>query len=289
VKPGDPLAQGPGWSAAQRRPAASLSLRGSQPLDRSYDCPKRGFRSTEEGPTPSQRRGQTSDQAASGARIRILVVEASPVVRDLIRLACEAEHDLDIIGEAGSAEEAFDLWSRLLPDVLVVDADLPGQDGFELVEQLRSAGSDPSAILMFGRLDAPKAYRAARMGIRGALATRELADRAAGAIRAVAGGEWVYGEDHDRMALAELQSRVRTARERSKAFGAVTARELQVLDLLTEGATTRQVASRLGLSPRTVETHISKLYRKLGVASRTEAVMRGMRLGLLRRNDSDNM
>jgi DNA-binding NarL/FixJ family response regulator len=157
------------------------------------------------------------------------------------------------------------------------------------VKGLHSARGDPPATLMIGRLDAPKAYRAARMGLRAALATTELADRAAGAIRAVKRGEWVYGKELDRMALAELQSRVRTSRQRSQAFGAVTARELQVLDLLTEGATTRQVASRLGLSPRTVETHISKLYRKLGVASRTQAVVQGMRLGLLGRHDSDDM
>ena len=103
----------------------------------------------------------------------------------------------------------------------------------------------------------------------------------AGALHRVGRGERVFTPEQERIAVAELGRMARQARQSSDVRAVLTDRELQILELVSQGLTVKQVASRIGLSPRTVETHIAKLYRKLGVRNRVQAVSKAAALGLV--------
>jgi DNA-binding NarL/FixJ family response regulator len=223
----------------------------------------------------------TRDARTDTGRIRVVVVEDHPVVRDIIRLACEERPQIEIVGETAHGEEAVDLCASLRPDVVILDVVLPGIDGFEVVRRLQHRGSPPRVLVVTARSDQQAVFEARRLGVQGFLDKTALSQRVADSVLAVAGGERVYTAEQDRAAVSYLGGVVRAARDRHRLETQMTPREAEVLKLLSRGATTRQVASRLGISERTVQSHISKLYRKLDARTRVGAVAKAMRLGLI--------
>ena len=213
--------------------------------------------------------------------VRVVTVDDHPLIRDIVRLACEPHTDLRIVGEASRGDEALDLCRRLTPDVLVLDIILPDMDGFAVVRRLRAEGLQPRVLAVTARTDHGAVFQARRLGLRGFLPKSVLAEKVADAIRVVARGELVYTDEQDQGAVSHLGDLVRRAREQQRLEAALTPRERQVLGMIASGLTTRQVATRLGLSPRTVESHIAGLYRTLGVRTRTEAVARALAVGLV--------
>jgi DNA-binding NarL/FixJ family response regulator len=124
-------------------------------------------------------------------------------------------------------------------------------------------------------------FEAHRLGVQGYLEKTASLEEIGAGIQAVARGETAFGESVQHKARVQLADFARRARETAKALSTLTPREREVLGLVAEGKSTRQVATRLGLSIRTVETHISNLYQKLGVQTRVQAVYRAHDLGLV--------
>jgi DNA-binding NarL/FixJ family response regulator len=120
-----------------------------------------------------------------------------------------------------------------------------------------------------------------RAGVDGYLEKSSGVRSIADVLERVARGERVFTEEQERAALGQLGELVRVAREASDVAGSLTPRETEILQYVSYGFTMRQVANRLGLSPRTVEAHVAKLYRKLGVSNRVQAVSRAVSLGLI--------
>jgi DNA-binding NarL/FixJ family response regulator len=214
-------------------------------------------------------------------RVRVVTVDDHPVIRDVVRLACSGHPRLEVVGEAASGREALEVCLRERPDVLVLDLILPDFDGFEVVRRLRMQGVDPKVLVVSARTDEGALFEARRLDIAGYLEKTAFAQRVAEAIEAVADGQRVFGAEQDRAAVERLGAMVREARERSRVVGALTRRELEVLHLAALGLTNGQMATRLGISARTVESHLAGLFRKLGARTRAEAVARALALGLL--------
>lgn len=213
--------------------------------------------------------------------IRVLIVDDHPILRHMVHMACDAAGGLNVVGEASDGPGALEACGLLEPDVVVLDLMLPGMDGFDVVGRLREQGLEVRVLVLSAKSDDETALRCLRAGVDGYVDKSASIDRITGAIRAVARGEQVFAFEHERAAVAELGRRVRDARETSGVVGSLTRRELEVLRLIGKGLTTRQAASRLRLSPRTVETHIAKLYRKLEVRTRVQAVARAAALHLI--------
>jgi DNA-binding NarL/FixJ family response regulator len=136
-------------------------------------------------------------------------------------------------------------------------------------------------LVLADRADGDLVLRALRLGARGYLTKAEGLRDLATTIRRVLSGERVMTPELERDAIGALGRMARRAREGADVEAGLTPRERQVLDLLSEGLTIRQIASRLRISPRTVETHVAKLYRKLGVRTRVQAISRAATLGLV--------
>jgi len=223
---------------------------------------------------------ETSSQG-NGRDLGVLIVDVHPVIRGVVRLACDASPLLRVVGEAADGEGALEMCRRLSPDVMVLDPALPGVDGLEVTRRLRSEGSPVGILVLAGRTDDQTLLECIRAGADGFLAKNAGVRSITEAIETIGGGGRVFTEEQERAAVAELGRMARQAREVSGVVARLTPRELEVLGLLGHGLTMKQVASRLGLSPRTVESHIAKLYRKLGVRTRVQAVARGASLGLI--------
>ncbi|HET9724306.1 MAG TPA: response regulator transcription factor [Actinomycetota bacterium] len=214
--------------------------------------------------------------------VRVFVVEDHPVLRGVVRLACEHTDGLALAGEAATGEEAVEGCRTTRPDVVVLDLSLPGDlQGLDVARALRSEGTAGRILVLTGRTDDEAVFAAIRVGADGYLEKTAGVRFIADALLRVAAGERVFTAKQERIARSQLGEMARRTRESSDVRAVLTQRELQILELLSRGVTVKQVATRLGLSPRTVETHISKLYRKLGVRNRVQAVSKATAIGLV--------
>jgi DNA-binding NarL/FixJ family response regulator len=162
----------------------------------------------------------------------------------------------------------------------VLDLDLPDADGFRVLSDLGHM-RPPGVLVLADRADGDAVLRSLQLGVRGYVTKGDGLRDLALAIRRVAAGERVIARELHDGAVAALGQLARRARESADVLSGLTKRERQVLEMLSKGLTVGQVATRLGISPRTVETHVAKLYRKLGVRTRLQAVSRAAALGLV--------
>lgn len=220
-------------------------------------------------------------RSTNGALTRVLIVDDHPMVRDIIRLACSDRSELEVIGEAGTGPEALDKCRTLSPDVLVLDLGLPGISGLDVIRQLRREESALRILVVSGRGDRSAIFESARVGADGYLEKTGSVQDIAAAVEAVASGTQVFSVDHQRIAHEVLGELARKSREAAFMVSSLTRRERQILQLIAQGLTSRQMASTLGVSQRTVETHVANLYDKLDVRTRVQAVHRGIELGLI--------
>jgi DNA-binding NarL/FixJ family response regulator len=220
--------------------------------------------------------------AEAATPYRVLVVEDHAVIRGVIRLACEHAYGLEVVGEVETGEAALERCRADGPDVMVLDLALPGPlQGLEVARTLRAEGNPVRILVLTGSTDDQTLFESTRAGIDGYLQKTVGVRFIADALRRVARGERVFSRDQERAMLSELGRLARQTRKVSGAQSTLTERELEILEYVAVGLTVKQVASRLGLSPRTVETHLAKLYRKLGVRNRVQALARAASLGLI--------
>lgn len=213
--------------------------------------------------------------------IRVLVVDAHPVIRGVARLACEGSEDLELVAEASDSDEALNAVTALSPHVVILDLDLPKHGGRDTLARLKEARYPGAVLALSDRSDGTAVLEALKLGAQSYLikgpALRSLAD----AVRRTAAGERLIDPELEQGAVIELGRFARQAREGSETAAMLTQREQEILGHISEGLTMHQIGTRLGISPRTVETHVAKLYRKLGVRTRVQAVRRAATLGLI--------
>ncbi len=212
---------------------------------------------------------------------RVVIIDDNTVLRRVVVIACAATVGLDLVGETRDGEEGLAVCERLAPDLVVLDPTLPGIDGLEVARRLRASRNPPRVLMLTGRRDGETVLAAIRSGVHGFLAMNTGIDEVARAMLAVARGGRVFPPEQERAAVQELGRLARAARAGSRAALNLTRRELTILQLCAEGLTLRQVGTRLGISHRTVEWHVAKVYRKLEVKTRVQAMAKAASLGLV--------
>jgi DNA-binding NarL/FixJ family response regulator len=218
----------------------------------------------------------------AAAPYRVLVVEDHEVIRGVIKLACEHAFGLEVVGEVSTGEEALERCHADDPDVIVLDLALPGKvQGLDVARQLRAEGSAVRILVLTGLTDERLLFESIRVGVDGYLEKTAGVRFVAEALFRVARGERVFSRDQERAVVAQLGRLARRTREASGAQATLTDREIEILGLVAVGLTVKQVSTRLELSSRTVETHLSKLYRKLGARNRVQALSRAVALRLI--------
>ncbi len=213
------------------------------------------------GPPPRVAETAPEDDVLANRRLRVLVVDDHEVVQWGFRLMLGQLRWVERCLSARNGAEAIALCRRYEPHVAIVDLLLDGESGPEVCERLRAEAPAPRVLLISGAGGiSPRAARAA--GAAGFISKDSPASEIARMVRDVGAGKTVFMESTGPQAPA------------------LTEREREILSLIAAGATNREIAGALYLSPHTVKEHTSSLYRKLGVRNRAEAVQRSQRLGL---------
>jgi two-component system response regulator NreC len=208
--------------------------------------------------------------------IRVLVVDDHAIVRSGLRRVLDAEEDIEVVADAGSAERAIFEAISTKPDVIVLDVMMPGKSGIEATPELLMAA--PSArILILSMQDDPGYVRAAFEAGASGYVLKEAADlEVVGAVRTVASGErYVHPELGARLITADVAQR-----NRAKA-DPLSDREHEVLRLLALGHTNQEIAKMLYISVRTAETHRAHIMQKLNLSTRAELVRHALEQGLI--------
>ncbi len=205
--------------------------------------------------------------------LRILLVDDHALVRSAVRQALAAD-DLEVVGEASSAEEALLLAPQLRPDLILLDVDLPGTDGIRLVRELTPRLPDTRIVMLTVSTSRRDLLEAVQAGAAGYL-TKDLSPEALQrAVRGLRRGDLPMSRSMAAQVVEHLaSSRAASARTPDGGWD-LSLREEQVLRLLADGLTDREIGDRLVISSRTVETHVGNLLRKLGVRNRAQAAQR---------------
>jgi DNA-binding NarL/FixJ family response regulator len=208
------------------------------------------------------------------APLRVLLVDDHALVRSAIRQAIEAP-DIEVVGEARSAEEALELAPQTRPDLMLLDIDLPGLSGIEAVRELAPRLPETKIVMLTVSTDRRDLLDAVRHGAAGYLTKDLSGDALLRAVRGIRRGDLPMSRAHAALVVDQLARGARSAPDEPGTLEAVlSAREHEVLRLLADGLTDREIAAALAISPRTVESHVSSLLRKLGVRNRAEAAQR---------------
>lgn len=213
---------------------------------------------------------------------RVLIVENHPVLRGVIRIACDESPLLEVVGEVAEGQDALIAFPEVRPDIIVIDLDLPDMAWNEVVRELRSRRPVPRFLALTARTDDRTVFATFRAAVDGVVEKTGGVATIVAAVEGIARGSRVFSPEHEQRAMRELGRMARSARDATRVAGLLTGREVEVLQLLSEGLTLHQVARRLRISPRTVETHVRKTYRKLGVHNRVQALREAANLGVVR-------
>lgn len=201
--------------------------------------------------------------------MRLLITDDHGVLRAGLRALLNNEPDLEVVGEAASGEEALHLAGELQPDVVLMDVSLPGVDGIETTQRLMELRPDIRVLILTFHEDECLFEGAICAGASGYILKRAVESELINAIRAVSRGELYV---HSAMTRALLGSTASAPPTEQVAIDVLTPRETEVLGLLAQGYTNRQIADLLTISVRTVESHRANLMDKLDLHSRVELV-----------------
>jgi len=210
------------------------------------------------------------------APMRVMLVDDHALVRSAVRQALTAP-DITVVGEAWTAEEALLLAPQLQPDLLLLDINLPGADGLRLLRELRPRLPDTRIVMLTVSASKRDLLEAMRNGAAGYL-TKDLGPEALQrAVRGIRAGDLPMSRAMAAEVVSSLVKdprRTRSAETGSEPFAELSDREQEVVRHLADGLTDREIATRLGISPRTIETHVGNILHKLGVRNRAQAARR---------------
>lgn len=203
--------------------------------------------------------------------IRVIIADDHPVVRSGIRGILERALDIEVIGEASTGKETLDLVNKAVPDVLLLDMELPDMKGVEVAQRLHLSRIAVKILVISAHDDPYLIHELMEAGVMGYLVKEEAPELIVDAVRGIANGEqgWV-----SRRIAAHMISWVRGNEQGEIKF---TRREMEVLRFVTQGKTNQNIAALLGISEKTVEKYLYAIFQKIAVSSRTEAAVYAVR------------
>lgn len=209
------------------------------------------------------------------------------MVREGTRELLERERDIEVVGEAADGAEAVALADSLHPDVAIVDISMPGMGGIEATQKIKALRPSTAVLILTAYDDDQYVFALLGAGAAGYLLKDVPSAEVVRAVRAVHAGEPVLHPAIAKKVLARIASDETSEPPRQASRAVLTDRERDVLRLAACGMSNASIASRLSISLRTVQSHLTHTFDKLGVGSRTEAVIAGLRRGLLELGDLD--
>ena len=225
------------------------------------------------------------DQRNNGVMtLRVFLVDDHEVVRRGVRELLEQYDDIEVVGEAGTAEEGLARIPPTQPDVAIIDMRLPDGNGVEVCREVRSRHPSINCLILTSFSDDEALFDSIMAGAAGYLLKQIKGNDLVDAVRRVAAGQSLL----DPGVTARVLERLRTGPQEDERLSRLTEQERRILDLIAEGLTNRQIAERMFLAEKTVKNYVSNLLAKLGMERRTEAAVFAARLHDQRsRSDGD--
>lgn len=219
----------------------------------------------------------------SKKKIRLLIADDHPLLREAMRNAFEQHEDMEVVGEAGDGEEAVRLSAKLKPDIVIMDIVMPELNGIEATKKIRKESPSTAVLILTAYDDDRYIIGLLEAGAAGYLLKSARGQVLVDAVRTVYAGESVL---HPAIIAKVLKYSMQPHEQaEAKAAESISEREMEVLRLAAKGLSNKDIAKELYLTVRTVKAHLTNIFNKLDVASRTEAIVKGVKEGWLTLND----
>lgn len=211
------------------------------------------------------------------AKIRIVLADDHVILRQGTRQLLEHEPDIEVVGEASNGAEAVELVSKLKPDIVIIDVAMPHMNGIEATKKIKEILPGTKILVLTGYDYDEYIFSLLEIGAAGYLLKDVSGDDLVGAVRAVYQGEPVL---HPAV-MRKLMNRFKTptTRQTETPIDVLSEREMEVLKLAVSGKSNKDIADGLNISLRTVQAHMRSIFNKLGVGSRSEAIVSGLKKG----------
>ena len=213
------------------------------------------------------------------SKIRVLIADDHAILREGVRALLAANEDIEVVGEAADGKEALEKVERLDPDVVLMDINMPGLGGIEASLEMKKLGRRARILILSQYEDREYVRRLLKIGVSGYVLKKSAGSELANAVRAVHRGGLVLDPEVARTAMEEAGP---AAPGTADPWESLTDREKQVLKLVAEGRSNKEVAEVLGISVKTAMSHREHVMEKLGLHNRTELVRFAIRRGVIR-------
>lgn len=214
------------------------------------------------------------------AKIRVLLADDHEIVREGVKMILAKEPDFEVVGEAQDGRQALELVERMKPNVVVMDISMPEMGGIEATQHVKERYAGVNVIALTMHEDESYVFKLLRAGASGYVLKRAAAQDLVQAVRAAAKGEAFLYPSVARKVVEDYLKRVETGEERER-YDGLTEREKEILTHIAQGLSNQQIAQKLYISIKTVQTHRAHILEKLGLHDRTELVRYAIRKGLI--------
>ena len=214
-----------------------------------------------------------------GAIIKIILVDDHPMMRDGLRYAIQTQPDMKVVAEAGNGVAALDVVGQHKPDLILMDISMPGANGIDVSLQIRSLYPQIKIIILSGLADEGYVSQTIKAGLNGYMLKANAATELISAIRAVMDGHMFLSPEVTCAVMAQYKEFLNT--KSTPAASLLSKRELEVLKLVAEGLRTKEIADRLKIGVKTVDTYRARLMTKLNCNSTIELVRYAIRQGIV--------
>lgn len=218
--------------------------------------------------------------SSKAGKIRVLLADDHAIVREGVKRILTAEPDLEVVGEAEDGLQAVEQAKKLKPDVAVLDISMPGINGIEATKQIKAALPNTNTLALTMHSDDSYVFQLLKAGASGYVLKRAAATDLVQAIRAARRGEAFLYPSVAKAVVADYLKRLESGEGR-ETYDGLTDREKEILTLVAEGATNQEIAQKLYISVKTVQTHRAHIMEKLNLHDRTMLVRYAIRKGLI--------
>lgn len=206
-------------------------------------------------------------------RIKVMIADDHSMVRQGIKQILELEDDIEVTAQANDGNEAIELYKKKKPDVILMDINMPGKNGIQAIKELVSYNNDVRILVLTIHEDREYLFKTLHLGAMGYVLKDAEPSTLVEAIRTINNGESYIQPNMTRELVKEFNRITHSERKDKHAENNLTAREVEVLELIAEGMINKEIAKQLFISEKTVKNHVSNIFRKLNVSDRTQAAI----------------
>lgn len=222
-------------------------------------------------------------------KIKVLLADGNAILREGLHLILERECDMEVMGEAADGKETVEKTKKLLPNVVVMDIDMPKLDGLEVTTTIKKYNQNIRVLVFSLCEDDTLVFKLLKRGVDGYVLKKIAGPELVNIIRVVHHGELILSSQIAKKLVDSYLRKPERAREKRDFCGVLTDRETEVFKLIAQGVTNKEIANKLYISKKTVDSHRANIFKKLGIHNQAQAVIYAIRRGLLDQQEQSRL